>query len=129
MIRLWEFLFLLMIVFITMIHAKRFNGNEPVGPLFHAVWAAVYFIPVAILVWKFDSWWLGIAALVERFVFYDPILNIFRGKPFFYLSTASANPSFWDKIEISLGKAYPYIWVFSVIIFIVLQLPFALRLL
>jgi len=57
----------------------------------------------------------------ERLVFYNVILNIFRGKPFFYLDGESTNGSWWDKQLEKLNGIWVYIWIFLVIIFIYAQ--------
>lgn len=121
MIRLLEIPALILIVGITYWHSRLFAKNRKVSPLFHTLWAAVYIAPVIVEAIRYQSWWLFIALTLERFVFYNPILNKWRGKFFFYLSVNSLNPSLWDRLELRWVKAYPYVWVASFIGFIAIQ--------
>lgn len=109
-----EIIFFLLIFGITEYHAQRFKDNKTTGPLFHIFWAALYFIPAGYVSFvMFQGWWLPVALCLERFVLYNFLLNLIRYKPFFYLSIQSKNSSWWDKIEIGWGKAYPYVWIVS----------------
>jgi hypothetical protein len=120
MIRLFQILFVILIIVITDIHARRFKANKPIGPLFHFTWAAVYFIPAVLFAWHLGSWWLAGASAVERFVLYNPILNLIRGEKFFYLHSGK-NGSWWDDLELMWSRVYPWIWGLGVLIFIIIQ--------
>lgn len=122
MIRLFEILFLVLIIVITWIHAKRFAQNKPIGPWFHFVWGCVYFIPVIFFAWQLHSWWLAGAATLERFVFYNPILNYQRipRMNWFYIHSGK-NGSWWDDLELLWAKAYPWAWGLAALGFIIIQ--------
>lgn len=121
MIRLLQIPMLGVMVAICAIHAKRFADNKAIGLWFHFIWGCVYFIPATFLAWQMSSYWLAGAFVIERFVFYNPILNRMRGKAFFYLSVNSQTPSWWDSIEIGWRNAYPYVWIFSCVAFMIIQ--------
>lgn len=120
MIRLFEVGFLLEIYIIARIHAARFAKNKPIGPLFHAEWALIYFIPPVLLAWHLHSWWLIGAAVLERFLLYNPILNGIRHETFFYLH-AGDNGSLWDDLETAWAEAYHWIWSISLLGYIAYQ--------
>lgn len=108
-----------LILIICRIHASLFYHNRPVGPLFHSVFALVYIIPaVYVSVFVYHDILLLIEFGLLRFMLYNPALNEMRRKPFFYLSVNSENPSWWDRIEIKWGKAYPYVWALSLVLYI-----------
>lgn len=123
MIYAFEFIFLLMIIGITKYHKNWFAGNYRVGIWFHTLWGLVYYIPAAYLcIHVYSSVWLAVMLVSERFVFYNPILNIWRTKYFFYISVQSGKgSSLWDRIEIGWKGAYPYVWVVCSIAFVVSQ--------
>jgi hypothetical protein len=120
MIRLFQILFLILIIVITDIHARRFKANKPIGPLFHLTWGMVYAFPAAFFAWQLGSWWLVWAGAVERFVFYNPVLNIWRTEKFFYIHSGK-NGSWWDDLELLWSRAYPWIWALAALAFIILQ--------
>lgn len=124
MIRLLQIPALIIILIVTTIHANRFNDNKAVGPWWHLWWSLLYGIPCGIAVWQFGwNWWLAGAFLLERFVFYNPILN-FKRKPrraFFYTVSKNSKPGMWDKVYVWFGKLYPYIWTLTVATFIAIQ--------
>lgn len=122
MIRLYEILFIFLIFFITTLHKDRFKKNIKVGSLFHTVWAVIYFIPAVVLYFVYHSWELCAAIAAMRFCFYNPILNELRGEDWFYLSVNSENPSWWDRVEIGWGKAYPFVCIISYGIFLLINL-------
>ena len=113
MIRLWEIAALGLIIGTCVIHAHRFAANKSVGPLFHTIWAVIYFAPLLLISWFEASWVLALAFVIERFFFYNPVLNLIRHRPFFYLSVKSDHPSWWDELEIKWRAAYPYVWALS----------------
>ena len=117
-----ESLFLFLIIVVTFVHEQWFKENLPTGPFFHLGFSLVYIVP---MIWigssPQHSLFLTAAIAVERFSFYNPLLNMMREKPFFYLSVNNTNPSLWDKIEIRWGKLYPLVWVLSLTIFIIFQ--------
>lgn len=120
MMALLQIPMLAVIITITLIHAKRFAENKAIGVWFHFTWGCVYFIPAAFLCWQMGSYWLAGAFCLERFVFYNFILNIIRKEKFFYLH-AGVNGSWWDDLELLWVKAYPWFWAASVLGFIAIQ--------
>jgi hypothetical protein len=124
MIRLLQIPALILILVITTMHAHRFNANKPVGPWWHLWWSCIYGIPCGIAVWQFGwNWWLAGAFVLERFVFYNPILNFKRDprRPFFYITAKNSKPGFWDKIETWMAGFYPYTWGLGALGFITIQ--------
>ncbi len=109
MIRLYEIAAFGLIIGITDLHAEKFAANKPVGPLFHTLWALIYLVPCAVIAALNSSWWLMVAFTLERFVFYNLILNIWRTKPFFYIHSG-LNGSWWDDLELKWSGVYPYAW-------------------
>ena len=124
MIRLWEIAFLGLIIGITKIHADKFAANKPISPLFHAMWTLIYFVPGTFLAWRYSSWWLVAACILERFVFYNVVLNIWRfgwnAKKFFYIHSGE-NGSVWDDLELKWASFYPFAWGIGMLGFIIIQ--------
>lgn len=121
MIRVLEIPILSLIIGICCIHANRFHQNIPIGKWFHFLWGCVYAAPSAFFAWQMHSWWLLGAFTIERFVFYNPILNLIRQRKFFYIVADNSKPGFWDKIEVWWANFYPYIWGLGVLAFIAIQ--------
>lgn len=123
MIFLYEIIFLIIIFAICDIHRIQFEKPKPISPLFHIVWALIYFVPVFIIsIVFYDSWWFLACLLLLRFVAYNPILNKMRKKDWFYLSVYSgASASWWDKVEISWSKAYQLIWYLAAVLLFIGQ--------
>lgn len=120
MIRLWQILFIVLIIGIAKYHANLFQKNKPIGPLFHAIWAAIYFVIPAGLSWYLHSWWLIGAAVLLRFVAYNPILNTIRKKNWFYLHSGD-NGSLWDDFENAWAETYVWIWSICLLGFVAYQ--------
>lgn len=118
---LFQIPLLALIAVITIIHANKFARNEKIGPWWHFWWGFVYGLPAVIFAYFCRSWWLLGAFMLERFVFYNPMLNIWRHKYFFYIVASNSKPGFWDKIELWWKGFYPYIWCAGVIAYIVVQ--------
>ena len=78
--------------------ARYFKAHEADGKTInHTLWAIAYAVVVVVVVSLYYSWptsfsWLWynaiilVDAVLVRIVFFDPVLNVFRGKPFFYLN-------------------------------------------
>ncbi len=119
----YEAIFLLFIISIAIYHAKRFAKNIPTGKWFHFLWACFFGFIIAVMWWLSGKNWLLAGSLViERFVFFNPVLNYFR-KPqraFFYLG-AGKNAGWQDRLLSLMRKAYPFIWGACLIGFIILQ--------
>ena len=75
-------------------HAKLIERGKPIR---HGYWGFVYLIFSGGLSIGLGSWVLMVASLFIRKVFFDLSLNLFREKPFFYVS---ANPkSIIDRVH------------------------------
>jgi hypothetical protein len=112
---------LLLIIAICYYHRYRFKNNLPTGPLFHFFWSGLYFLlAFAYALIRYHSWALVGVFTLERFVFYNTILNVIRKEKFFYLH-AGKNGSWWDDLELGWAKAYPWIWAASALTFLIIQ--------
>ena len=117
-----EAIFILLIVVVCLVHAWWFSRNIPTGVWFHFLFAMAYVVPMIWIGWFWQhNIWLVVALVALRFVLYNPLLNLMRDKPFFYLSVNNSNPSWWDSLEIHWSNLYPYIWAGSIVGFIILQ--------
>lgn len=88
--------------------------------IMHGLHAFYYLVADAALVWIFwPLWWQVIAlSLITRLAFFDPALNVARGKPFFYNGDGG---SVQDRIENGLGSArVEALKIFYFILFIIL---------
>jgi hypothetical protein len=91
------FYFLVIIVVQCFWQKALFKANKPISHFWHGVYYALtalimayFFMPV---------WWkVGLIAVVVRLAFFDPILNLIRGKPLLYNSDPKA-ASIIDRIE------------------------------
>lgn len=117
-----ETLFLILMVVICLFHAHWFKANLKTGPWFHAIFAAIYIGPMIWAGWFWQhSWVLLVAIATLRFWVYNPLLNLMRGEPVFYLSVNSKNPALWDRLELKYYHAYPYVWGLSLAGWVALQ--------
>jgi hypothetical protein len=117
MIRLWEIAALGIITGTCIIHANIFARNRIIGPWFHFIWAAVYFIPLGAIAYLNGSWWLAGVFIMERAVFYNPILNLIRQRPFFYQGSATANNHAISNILYT-----PILWLVYIAGFIIINI-------
>ena len=114
---------LVWIILLTIINWKWFKLNWKTGPFFHLIFGSIWLAPVFIVgfVWQHDIW-LVLLLILQRFVFFNPLLNIERSEPFFYLSTAQGkSSSWWDALEIKYASAYRDIWFFCLGSYFLLQ--------
>jgi len=116
LIRLYEILALIAIIGITSVHAHIFNENRKIGPWFHFLWAAVYFIPCGVIAYLTGSYWLAGAFILERAVFYNPILNLIRQRPFFYKGYGTIHPAITNFLYT------PLLWVVYILAFITINI-------
>lgn len=118
-----EILALVLMIGITYYHYYVYNVKKrKIGKWFHFWWGVVYTIPCVIAVWLLKwNWVMAGAFILERFVFYNPILNTWRHLGIFYIVADNSVLGMWDKIEIWWRGFYPYIWGAGVIGFIVIQ--------
>lgn len=116
MIRFYEIAALMIIIGVCAIHADIFARNRIIGPWFHALWAGVYFIPCGVMAYLTGSWWLAGAFIMERAIFYNPILNLMRDKPFFYQGSNSLNHAVTNWLYT------PVLWIGYIIGFIIINI-------
>lgn len=127
---IWEAGFIVMNILIAWRQAEIFRENKPVGLWFHTLW----FVPVLTMIimssypygqevrWSTINFFNGLSLLLIRAWFFNPVLNEFRGKPFFYLHGDIVNGSFLDMLlEKTIGKFYPYLWGFIFLLWAFLQ--------
>lgn len=116
-----EAIFLVPIIAVALYHAYRFDKNIPTGKWFHFLWGAAFVIPIAVLWFLTGKNWLLAGALVlERFLLFNPALNLlrFHRQSFFYIHKGK-NGSWWDGF---LSKVYVPVWVGCAVGFIIIQL-------
>ena len=115
MTRLWDIPYLLFIIWICITHARIFARNKPIGPLFHIFWAGIYMIPVIPIAVFCHNWLIVCAVILERLVFFNPILNLIRDKPFFYQGSQVLNHAITNTLYTPLS------WLLAVGGFIAIQ--------
>jgi len=111
-----EVLFLFGNVAIADYHAGKFDAGKSIN---HTFWAFV--VGSVILLFTIVSkwnWWYGGALLLERMWCFNPVLNLIRKKPFFYVHSDKVGGSLLDSI---IGNAYPYVFISSLAGFVTLQ--------
>ncbi len=74
----------------------------------HGWWGLLYFAAAAAFAYLSHSWELLVCSLFVRKVFFDLSLNLFRGKPLFYVSssTTSIIDKFHNKIFGNKSEIY-----------------------
>lgn len=87
MIYIGEILLLLANVIMAWHHSELIKDDKPIK---HGLWGLGY-LSLVIVMSIFSSWWLLLAGLLIRKVFFDLSLNLFRGKPLFYVSASSTS--------------------------------------
>lgn len=83
----------------------------------HWAWAALYVALVAPFWFLTRNPILIINLFLIREVFFSPILNMLRDKPYFYINPSSAKASLWDKTLDKWNPFFYFIAVISLIIF------------
>lgn len=115
-----EIMFLAPIIATASYHAHRFNNHVKTGQLFHMLWSLVFGALIVFMCWlMYWNYILAAALVLERFVFFNPLLNFFRRprKPFFYINSEK-NGSWLDRV---LTKVYKPVWVAGLAGLIILQ--------
>lgn len=109
--------FLLVIIVQSKWQAVRFGRNLPVNKRLHEVYYCLTILPVLYFFWP--HWWQVITiSVMERFAFFDFILNKLRRKPLFYNGKGSTD-SIMDIIENHLSSwAVKVLKVVYVIVFV-----------
>jgi hypothetical protein len=115
---LGEILFILINAWIADYQAHQFAVGKSIS---HFFWAAVigFLIAGGWYVEHADYWFAG-ALLLERVWAFNPMLNKFRNKPFFY--THSGKNGSW--IDAHIGDSYPWIFVTALAAFMVINIFF-----
>ena len=93
MIYLFEILLVIINVFMAWYHATLIEAHRPI---LHGVWGGAYLFILGMLSIKF-GWLFTFCGLLNRKVFFDLSLNLFRGLPIFYVS--SSTTSILDKLH------------------------------
>lgn len=121
MIYITEGIILALILVVTYIHAVWYADNKPIPWWWHSIWV-IPFIAIMVCYYIKSHDILGTAIIgIERLIFYNVILNLFRHKTFFYLDGESTNGSWWDRQLEKLDGAWEYIWFFLFVGFILIQ--------
>jgi hypothetical protein len=89
--------FLTIIIVQCVWQARLFKRNKPISHAWHAVY---YLLSIAPAVWMFwPSWWqVVVIGILTRLAFFDPLLNLIRGKPLLY-NGAGTTGSKLDQFE------------------------------
>lgn len=110
-----ELLFLFINILAADFQAQQFAAGRSIS---HFWWAFAFGVFIGVAWWLRDEdWYLACALLLERTWMFNPTLNLFRGKPFFY--TGSGKGSSW--LDDHFGKFYSYTFVVALAGFIFLQ--------
>lgn len=97
-------------------HSNLIRDGKPIK---HGIWGGAYLLFAVLLSYLTNSWLLLIDSLFIRKIVFDTALNLFRGKPFFYVSatTTSIIDKFHNKVF--KGKSEIYIPIYSLIAIII----------
>jgi hypothetical protein len=90
---------LLILANITMawLHAEKIEDGEKIE---HGWWSLGYLVFAGLVSYLLSSWWLLVDSFLIRKVVFDTGLNLFRGKPLFYVSASTT--SIIDRIHYKL---------------------------
>lgn len=100
-------------------HASLINQGRPIK---HGWWGAGYLALAVLLSLLNNSWLLFVDLLLIRKVFFDLSLNLFRGKPLFYVSstTTSIIDRVHNKIFGNRSEIYMIVYLIASIIITIL---------
>lgn len=113
---IYEALYLAFTTGIVAYHAWRFNHGKTVDHALYALLCAG--LGMLFVYLQGFNWYLAGALFNFRIWFYNPMLNYFRHKPFFYTHASGPNSSWVDS---KIGDWYPVFFGVSLAIFIYLQ--------
>lgn len=89
--------FLCIIIIQCVWQAKLFKRNKSIS---HKRHAAYYCLTILPMVYFFSAFWWQVVVIgvLERLAFFDPILNLIRGKPLFYngKGTTGSGQDLWE---------------------------------
>lgn len=106
-----SFIVLIATIAVADFHADWYKNNKPIYWWWHPLWVLPFILFAIGDGIDHHNIYYGIMVFAPRGIFFSPILNLLRKKPFFYLSAASSNPSIIDKVLLTFQVIYPYIWI------------------
>lgn len=129
-------LFFCLIFWVTYHQKVEIKANKPIN---HPLWTW-FFGAVIVIMWisAADPWqdffpmlirdWAFLMDLIlEHFVFFNPILNKWRGKAFFYINS-DTHGSWFDAqfiaLEVKWPGAYTWVWILAAAAFVTLTIFF-----
>lgn len=100
-------------------HANLIKAGKRIQ---HGWWGLGIFVISAVFAWAAGSWLLLVDALFIRKIFFDLSLNIFRGKPMFYVSTSTTSiiDKWHNKIFGKRSEIYMAIYAAAIIVITIL---------
>ena len=94
MMAIWVLIFFCLNLIMAGLHAEMIKKGKKIK---HGLWGGGYVLAVFVLTYFVKSWELAVCLLVLRKWSFDIALNVFRGKPTFYVSASPA--SIIDKVH------------------------------
>ena len=117
-----EIIMMVMIVIVAIIHKDWFAANKPVGFWFHIGWAIPFSAFIAVVFFVTHNYLLTAALILQRFDFFNPILNLLRKEYLFYLGSATMTEAWLDRLLEIYNNSYPYIWAAGCLAFTYLEI-------
>ncbi|MHA4844401.1 hypothetical protein ACX0G7_09565 [Flavitalea antarctica] len=116
-----QLLFVLINIAMAWYHAKLIRENKPIV---HSLWAAGYLAAVVIATIITKDIILFVLLFVERKLVFDIALNVFRGKPPFWISetTTSVIDRIQDMFFDYNGKTWAVIYIGAIVVLNVLMI-------
>lgn len=121
MIYIIEIILFILVLVVTKIHAYWYDNNKPIYWWWHSVWVLPFLVVIGWYFFRSYDWLGSVILLIERLIFFNVFLNLFRHKPFFYLHGESQNGSWWDRQLEKLNGYWEYVWLFLFISFVLIQ--------
>jgi len=105
----------------ALFQANQFKRNKPISHFWHAVCYALAAVPAVWFFWP--AWWqVVVIGIVTRLAFFDPLLNLVRGKPLLYNgagTTGSKLDQFENRFSVTwirfIKLAYVALFVIAII--------------
>lgn len=115
----YEIIFFNLTIAIAAYQAHLIKENRAI---IHWLWDIIFGAEI-VLFWLLagKNYWLLGALVLLHLIFFSAALNLFRQKPFFYISSQGPHGSLWDKIFLQLPKLYEALWLMALIFFISIQ--------
>tara|TARA_R110000868_G_scaffold29391_2_gene109256 strand:+ start:950 stop:1330 length:381 start_codon:yes stop_codon:yes gene_type:complete len=116
MILIGEVLLVLVNIAMAWWHSELIKDSKPIK---HGLWGAGYLLLAGAFAVFNHSWILFIASLFIRKVFFDLMLNSFRGLPLFYVSKSPK--SIIDKLHLKLfsSNSELYMTIYFLVIIVI----------